>query len=106
MVENLIKISPSTVSLSGSTDQVLKTHVDIAPVGDFKFKITQLKTRFKTGVKASLVPPSHRGDVWRVNIQAQSKTPDEIYEVINLTTDNPAKPRVIIRVFVTFLAKS
>ena len=105
-MERLINISPSTVSLSGRTNEVLEAQVDISPVGDFKFKITDIKTRFKTGVKAQLVPPNQGANVWRVNIKAQSNTPDEIYEVINLKTDNPAKPRVTIRVFATFVAKS
>jgi hypothetical protein len=103
-VKERVKITPSTVSLSGTPGQTLSEVVTIEPVQGDKLKILDMKLKLNKQVKAELIKPNPGEKKWQVKISCFSDRPTDTYDCITLTTDNPNKPRLKIRVYAIFEA--
>lgn len=101
-VKALVKISPSTVNLSGTPGQTLREVVTIEPVQGDKLTIRDMALRYNKQIKAELIKPGQGEKIWQVNISCYCDHAADLYDFITLTTDNPHKPRLRIRVYAIF----
>ena len=101
-VKEIIKISPSTVNMSGAPGKTLSAMVTIEPVQGDQLNILDMKLRFNKQVKAELIKPGQGEKNWQVKISCYSDAPADIYDFITLTTDNPNKSHLRIRVYAIF----
>ncbi|NWH04205.1 hypothetical protein HXW94_04245 [Desulfobacter latus] len=101
-VKEIVKISPSTVSLSGVAGQTLSDVVTIEPVQADELKILDMKLRYNKQIKAELIAPGPGEKNWQVRISCYSDHSADIYDFITLTTDNPNKSHLRIRVYAVF----
>lgn len=100
-VEEIIRISPSIVNLSGAPGQTLSDVVTIEPVQGDKLNILSMKLKLKQ-IKAELIKPGQGKKNWQVRVSCFSDHSADIYDFITLTTDNPNKRRLSIRVYAIF----
>lgn len=101
-VKEIVKISPSTVNLSGAVGQTLSEVVTIEPVQEDELKILGMKLKYNKQIKAELIKPGQGGKIWRVRVSCYSNHSADIYDFITLTTDNPNKSHLSIRVYAIF----
>ncbi len=101
-VKEIVKISPSTVNLSGEPGQTLSDVVTIEPVQGDELKILDMTLKYNKQIKAELIKPGQGEKIWQVRISCDSDSPADIYDFITLTTDNPHKPHLRIRVYAIF----
>ncbi len=101
-VKELIKISPSTVNLSGAPGQTLSDVVTIEPVQGDKLNILDMKLQLNRQIKAELIKPGQGQKQWQVRVSCFSDRSTNTYDLITLTTDDPNKPRLKIRVYAIF----
>ncbi len=101
-VKDIIKISPSTVNMSGVPGNTLSAMVTIEPVQGDTLNILDVKLKFNKQIKAELIKPGQGEKNWQVKISCYSDIPADIYDFITLTTDNPNKSHVRIRVYAIF----
>lgn len=104
-VENVVEITPRTVSLSGAPGEVLEAIVTITPKDKYKFTILGLEQKFNTQIKAQLVKPVQGDLAWQVKITTTSQKADDLYDIITLKTDSKYKPTLKIRVYAIYLKK-
>ncbi|MBA3013031.1 MAG: hypothetical protein FP812_22735 [Desulfobacula sp.] len=104
-VENVVDITPQTVSLSGTPGQVLEAVVSITPAEKYRFSILGLEQKFNTQIKASLVKPAKGEASWQVKITSTSPKADDLYDIITLKTDSKYKPTLTIRVYAIYLGQ-
>jgi hypothetical protein len=101
-VKESIKITPSTVSLSGAPGQTLSEVVTIEPVQGDELKILNMQLKLNKQITAELIKPAPGEKKWQVRVSCFSDRPTDTYDCITLTTDNPNKPRLKIRVYAIF----
>lgn len=101
-VKEIVKISPSTVNLSGPVGQTLSEVVTIEPVQEDELKILGMKLKYNKQIKAELIKPGQGEKIWRVRVSCYSNHSADIYDFITLTTDNPNKSHLRIRVYAIF----
>lgn len=101
-VKEIVKISPSTVTLSGAPGQTLSDVVTIEPVQGNELKILGMKLKYNKQIKAELIKPGQGKKDWQIRISCYSDRSADIYDFITLTTDNPHKPNLRIRVYAIF----
>jgi hypothetical protein len=102
-VENVVDITPRTVSLKGAPGELLEAMVTISPREKYKFSILGLEQKFNNQIKAELVKPDNETLPWLVKIKASSKKADDFYDIITLKTDSEYKPTLKIRVYAIFV---
>ena len=102
-VENVVDITPRTVSLTGAPGEVLEAMVTITPRDKYKFAILGLEQKFNTQIKAQLVKPVKGDSAWQVKIKTTSQKADDLYDIITLKTDSKYKPTLKIRVYAIYL---
>ena len=102
-VENVVDITPRTVSLSGTPGEVLEAMVTITPRDKYRFSILGLEQKFNTQIKAQLVKPGTENLAWQVKITSTSQKADDLYDIITLKTDSKYKPTLKIRVYAIYL---
>jgi hypothetical protein len=115
MVDAVAKITPRTVSLSGTPGDVLEAMVTITPIDKYKFSILGLDQKFNTQIKATLVKPDmvkpdmvkpgKKNSAWQVKITSTSQKADDFYDIITLKTDSKYKPKITIRVYAIYFAE-
>jgi uncharacterized membrane protein len=101
-VKEIIKVSPGTVNLSGTPGSTLSAMVSIEPVQGDALNILDMKLRFNKQIKAEVIKPRKGEKNWQVKISCYSDQPADIYDFITLTTDNPNKSHLRIRVYAIF----
>ncbi len=101
-VKEIIKVSPATVNLSGTPGSTLSAMVTIEPVQAATLNILDMKLRFNKQIKAEVIKPRKGEKNWQVRISCYSDQPADIYDFITLTTDNPNKSHLKIRVYAIF----
>lgn len=101
-VKEIVKISPSTVNLSGAPGQTLSDVVTIEPVQGNELKILDMTLKYNKQIKAELIKPGQGEKTWQVRVSCYSDRSADIYDFITLTTDNPHKPNLRIRVYAIF----
>ncbi len=101
-VKERVKISPSTVNLSGAPGQTLSDVVTIEPVQGDKLNILDMKLQLNRQIKAELIKPGQGQKQWQVRVSCFSDRSTNTYDLITLTTDDPNKPRLKIRVYAIF----
>lgn len=101
-VREAVKISPSTVNLSGAPGQTLSEAVTIEPVMGDELKILDMTLKYNKQIKAELIKPGQGEKIWRVRVSCYSDRSADLYDFITLTTDNPHKPNLRIRVYAIF----
>lgn len=101
-VDEVAKVKPATVSLSGVPGQTLETVVTVTPAEKYPFEIKALAQKFNTGIKARLIRPEAGTRDWQVEVSAFSDKADDLYDIITLETDSPLKPRLKIRVYAIY----
>jgi len=101
-VREIVKISPSTVNLSGEPGETLSEVVTIEPVQGDELKILDMKLKYNKQIKAELIKPGQGKKIWQVRISCYSDRSVDIYDSIILTTDNPHKPHLRIRAYAIF----
>ena len=101
-IKEIVKISPSTVSLSGAPGQTLSDVVTIEPMQADDLKILGMKLRYNKQIKAELIAPGQGEKNWHVKVSCYSDRSADIYDFITLTTDNPNKSHLRIRVYAIF----
>lgn len=101
-VEEIVRISPSIVSMSGAPGQTLSDVVTIEPVQGDKLNILNMKLQLNKQIKAELIKPGQGKKNWQVRVSCFSDRSTDTYDLITLTTDNPNKPRLKIRVYAIF----
>ena len=101
-VKEIIKVSPGTVNLSGTPGSTLSAMVSIEPVQADTLNILDMKLRFNKQIKAEVIKPGKGEKNWQVKISCYSDQPADIYDFITLTTDNPNKSHLRIRVYAIF----
>lgn len=102
-VENVVDITPSTVSMSGVPGEVLESTVTIMPADKYNFSILELEQKFNTQIKAQLIKPANKNLPWQVKITSTSEKADDLYDIITLKTDSKYKPTLKIRVYAIYL---
>jgi hypothetical protein len=102
-VENVVNITPTTVSLSGAPGETLEAMVNITPMDKYNFSILGLEQKFNTRIKAQLIEPAKGSVVWQVKITSTSPKADDLYDIITLKTDSKYKPTIKIRVYAIYL---
>ena len=105
-VDHIVKIVPSTVSLSGTPGQELKAIVTITPAEKYGFSILELSQKIDTQIQAELIRPKPGSKDWQVQIKASSDKADDLYDIITLKTDSPYKPKLKIRVYAIYMDDS
>ncbi len=105
-VDHIVKIVPSTVSLSGAPGQELKTVVTITPEEKYGFSILELSQKINTQIQAELVRPKPGSRDWQIKIKASSDKADDLYDIITLKTDSQYKPKLKIRVYAIYMDDS
>lgn len=101
-IKEIVKISPSTVNLIGAPGQTLSEVVTIEPIQMDELKILGMKLRYNKQIKAELIKPGQGEKNWQVRISCYSDHSADIYDFITLTTDNPNKSHLRIRVYAIF----
>lgn len=101
-VKEIVKVSPGTVNLSGVPGNTLSAMVTIEPVQADTLNILDMKLRFNKQIKAELIKPGQGEKTWQVKVSCYSDLPADIYDFITLTTDNPNKSHLRIRVYAIF----
>ena len=101
-VQERVKISPRTVNLSGAPGQTLSDVVTIEPVQGDKLNILDMKLQLNRQIKAELIKPGQGQKQWQVRVSCFSDRSTNTYDLITLTTDDPNKPRLKIRVYAIF----
>ena len=101
-----VTIKPDLVSLSGKPGQKLEALVTISPAKAFHMKILEMTQKFNSSIQAELVPPGQGSRDWHVKIKTYSDKVDDFYDILTLKTDNPAKPELKVRVYVTYFDKT
>lgn len=101
-VKEIVKISPSTVTLIGSPGQTLSEVVTIEPVQMDELNIHDMTLKYNKQIKAELIKPGQGEKVWQVKISCYGDHSADLYDFITLKTDNPNKPILNIRVYATF----
>lgn len=101
-VKEIVKLSPGTVNLSGAPGQTLSEVVTIEPVEGDALKILDMKLKYNKQIKAELIKPGQGEKNWQVRVSCYSDHSEDIYDFITLTTDNPNKPSLRIRVYAIF----
>jgi len=61
-----------------------------------------MKLRYNKQIKAELIAPGQGEKNWQVKVACYSDHPADIYDFITLTTDNPNKSHLRIRVYAIF----
>lgn len=101
-VEEVVKISPKIVNLSGAPGQTLSDVVTIEPMQDDQLKISDITLKYNKQIKAELIKPEQGEKNWQVKISCYSDHAADMYDFITLKTDNPHKPTLKIRVYAIF----
>ena len=101
-VKEIVKISPSTVNLNGVPGQTLSEVVTIEPVQKDELKILGMTLKYNKQIKAELIKPAQGEKNWQVKVSCYSDRSGDIYDFITLTTDNPNKSHLKIRVYAFF----
>lgn len=101
-VKEIVKISPGIVSLSGVPGQTLSQVVTIEPVQGDELKVRGMRLKYNRQIKAELIKPGRGEKHWQVKISCYCNHSADLYDFITLTTDNPRKPQLTIRVYATF----
>ncbi|MDD9300843.1 MAG: hypothetical protein HUK40_00260 [Desulfobacter sp.] len=101
-VNQIFKMTPKIVSLSGVPGQELEAVVTITPALDYDFEILSLIQKFNTQIKAELIRPEKGQRDWLVKIKSKSDKPDDLYDVITLKTNSPYKKSLKIRVYAIY----
>ena len=101
-VKEIIKISPSTVNLSGAPGQTLSAVVTIEPMQKDELKILGMTLKYNKQIKAELIKPGQGKKNWQVRVSCYSDRSADIYDFITLTTDNPNKSHLRIRIYAIF----
>ncbi len=101
-IKEIVKISPSTVNLIGAPGQTLSEVVTIEPIQMDELKILGMKLRYNKQIKAELIKPGQGEKKWQVRVSCYSDHSADIYDFITLTTDNPNKSHLRIRVYAIF----
>jgi len=101
-IREIIKISPSTVNLSGAPGQTLSEVVTIEPVQKDELKILGMTLKYNKQIKAELIKPDQGEKNWQVRVSCYSDRSGDIYDFITLTTDNPNKLHLRISVYAFF----
>ena len=101
-VKEIVKVSPSTVNLSGTPGQTLSQVVTIEPVQGDEINILDLKLKYNKQIKAELIKPGQGEKIWQVKISCYSDQVADLYDFITLKTDNTYKPTLKIRVYAIF----
>lgn len=101
-IKEIVKINPSTVNLSGAPGQTLSDVVTIEPMQADDLKILGMTLRYNKQIKAELIAPGEGEKNWQVKVACYSDHPADIYDFITLTTDNPNKSHLRIRVYAIF----
>lgn len=101
-VKEIVKISPSTVNLSGAPGQTLTEVVTIEPVQTDELKILGMTLKYNKQIKAELINPAQGEKTWQVRVSCYSNRSADIYDFITLTTDHPNKSHLKIRVYAIF----
>ncbi len=101
-VKERVKISPRTVNLSGAPGQTLSDVVTIEPMQGDKLNILDMKLQLNKQIKAELIKPGQGQKNWQVRVSCFSDRSTNTYDLITLTTDDPNKPRLKIRVYAVF----
>lgn len=101
-IKKIIKITPSTVSLSGTPGQTLSDVVTIEPEQTDALKILDMTLKYNKQIKAELIKPAQEGKKWQVRVSCYSDHPGYISDFISLTTDNPNKSHLKIAVHAIF----
>jgi len=105
-VSSLVTVKPSTVMLSGTPGETLEAIVTINPAPDFNMKILGMTQKFNAQIKAKLVEPEPGSRDWQIKITTYSDKADDLYDILTLKTDNPAKPVLKVRVYAIYMDKS
>lgn len=101
-VKEIVRISPRILNLSGAPGQTLSDMVSIEPVQGDELKILDMKLKYNKQIKAKLIKPAQGKKDWQVKVSCYSDRSADIYDFITLTTDNPHKPYLRIRVYAIF----
>ena len=101
-VKEIIKISPSTVNLSGAPGQTLSDVVTIEPAHKDELKILGMTLKYNKQIKTELITPAQGKKTWQVRVSCYSDHSGDIYDFITLTTDNPNKSHLRISVYAFF----
>ncbi|NDY70527.1 hypothetical protein DO021_10160 [Desulfobacter hydrogenophilus] len=101
-VQEIIKVSPSTVNLSGTPGRTLSAVVTIEPVQKDELKILGMTLKYNKQIKAELIKPGQGKKNWQVRVSCYSDRSADIYDFITLTTDNPNKSHLRIRIYALF----
>lgn len=101
-VKEIVKISPSIVNINGIPGQTLSEVVTIEPVQMDELKILGMTLKYNKQIKAELIKPAQGEKTWKVRVSCYSEHPADIYDFITLTTDNPNKSHLRIRVYAIF----
>ncbi len=102
-IKEIVRISPSsTVNLIGAPGQTLSEVVTIEPIQMDELKILGMKLKYNKLIKAELIKPGLGQKNWQVKVSCYSDRSADIYDFITLTTDNPNKSHLRIRVYAIF----
>lgn len=99
-VESFAKIEPRRVSLSGSTEQELKSKVTIVPEQKYAFKILSAKAEKGEDILVKLEESKDGNGVkYAVNIDNTRKTAGRYVDKVIVKTDSVMRPEIQIDVY-------
>lgn len=99
-VESFAKIEPRRVSLSGSTEQELKSKVTIVPEQKYAFKVLDAKAEKGENIRVKLEESKEGGAVkYAINIDNTRTTVGRYVDKVIVKTDSVMRPEIQIDVY-------
>lgn len=98
-VDDIVKIDPPRISLSGHANEDLSQTVTITPTDDFPFKVVSTEARFGSNISYELKEEVKDGKtIYYLDVHNTKDTMGRYFDEIVLKTDNPEVSSISVRI--------
>lgn len=98
-VENFARIDPPQVTLSGPAGSPLEAVVTVTPEANHPFRILEAHAGKGQDIRVTWDKMGTDSQSYRLTIENQRTTEGRYFDTVNIKTDNPQRPQLLVRVY-------